>query len=245
MEISKLQILSKNGLAVSPDVNLGIGQKIFFEDPVRLYRGSEIKKNLKIGAYSYLRKTIIASEATVGRYCSIASGGVWGEPNHPLTWLSTSSFQYNDIHFSFGGRLKNYPTIRRNVENDPSGFRGPIRIGNDVWIGGNVTILRGVTIGDGAIVASGAVVTKDVEPFSVVGGVPARNIRYRFTKDIQNELTYIRWWDYDAAALSGAPFDDIVKALKWIKERVGSIAKRPEKFSSVKCFDSNRFDFVE
>ena len=72
----------------------------------------------------------------------------------------------------------------------------PVTIGNDVWIGANVIILSGVSIGDGAIIAAGAVVTKDVEDYSIVGGVPAKLIKYRFSKEQIHRLQKIKWWDW-------------------------------------------------
>ena len=69
-------------------------------------------------------------------------------------------------------------------------------IGNDVWVGMNVIIMRGVTIGDGAVIAAGSVVTADVEPYSIAGGIPAKHIRYRFSKEIIESLLEIRWWDW-------------------------------------------------
>lgn len=74
--------------------------------------------------------------------------------------------------------------------------RGPINIGNDVWIGYGAVILRGVSIGDGAIVGAGAVVTKDVDPYTIVGGVPAKTIRKRFNEKIIRQLLKIKWWDW-------------------------------------------------
>ena len=81
--------------------------------------------------------------------------------------------------------------MNSNIRNNKA-----VNIGNDVWIGANVIILPGVTISDGAIIAAGAVVNKDVKPFEIVGGVPAKTIKYRFDEDIINKLLKIKWWNW-------------------------------------------------
>ncbi|MGH8817844.1 MAG: CatB-related O-acetyltransferase [Achromobacter pestifer] len=101
-------------------------------------------------------------------------------------------------------------------------------IGNDVWIGANVVIRSGVTVGDGAVCAAGAVVTRDVQPYSIVGGVPARPIRKRFDDETVNRLLAMRWWRYDATDLAGLPFHDVHAALDELERRInGGLKPRP------------------
>ena len=83
------------------------------------------------------------------------------------------------------------------MENKPYPKKGDINIGNDVWIGYNATILAGVTIGDGAIIATNSTVIKDVEPYSIVGGNPANEIKKRFSEDTITKLLELKWWDWD------------------------------------------------
>lgn len=92
-----------------------------------------------------------------------------------------------------GGQSPLYPIWKYT---DPIGKK-LVEIGNDVWIGSHVLIMDGVKIGDGAIIAAGAVVTKDVEPYSIVGGVPARHIRYRFSEEQIKKLLQLKWWEKD------------------------------------------------
>lgn len=104
-----------------------------------------------------------------------------------------------------------------------------VKIGNDVWIGGKVIILRDVTIGDGAIIAGGAVVTKDVPPYAIVGGVPARVLRYRHPQHIIDRLLAIKWWDYEPMGLSGLDFADVAACLDGIEERIATKKLQPFK----------------
>jgi chloramphenicol O-acetyltransferase type B len=120
------------------------------------------------------------TEVTVGKYCSIANSAIFdGGIQHNTKWLTTYPL------WKFGG-----PEKREGMS------KGPITVGNDVWIGHEAMIMSGVTIGDGAIIAARAVVTKDVQPYAVVGGVPARFIKWRFHELVINMLQKIRWWDW-------------------------------------------------
>lgn len=144
----------------------------------------------RIGANSYFRSDISVSGCeSIGRCCSIARGVRIGAENHDIDFVSTHPFITDR---SYTG-LDNLPSNK--VENRR------VTIGNDVWIGLNALVLGGVTIGDGAVIAAGAVVTKDVPPYAVVGGVPARVIKYRFSEDVCQALLKSRWWDYDMREL--------------------------------------------
>ena len=123
----------------------------------------------------------------IGKFCSIACGAkfIFNCANHSLKSLSTYTFP---LFFEEWDLPKS--EVVSAWDN-----KGDIVIGNDVWIGYDAVIMAGVTIGDGAIIGTRAVVTKDVEPYSIVGGVPAKEIRKRFTPDIVNELLRLKWWD--------------------------------------------------
>jgi len=161
----------------------------------------------------------------IGRYCSIAENIVVSPPNHPTHFLSTSTAQYQRTQFGFW-MPDDLPLIKKKVlPHRPA----EVHIGNDVWIGRDVTIMRGVTIGDGAIIATGSVITKNVEPYSIVGGLPARVIRKRFDSGIIRRMQEVAWWQYDRNDMRDMPFDDPRAALDEIERRAkaGELKPRP------------------
>lgn len=132
----------------------------------------------------------------IGKFCSIACGAkfLFTSANHALGSLSTYPFP---IFFEEWGL--DAKDIRQAWDK-----RGDIVIGNDVWIGFEAVILSGVTVGDGAIIGTRAVVTKDVPPYTIVGGAPARPIRRRFEDAVIEKLEALRWWDWDEEAIRRA-----------------------------------------
>jgi len=139
-----------------------------------------------IGKYSYTGPNCIIQNTTIGNYCSIANDVMCGLGNHPLDSFSTSPLFY---------RKDNPLKVEITEDKDLSFEYKPITIGNDVWIGAKATILDGVTIDNGAVVAAGAVVSKDVPPYAIVAGVPAKIIRYRFDIEKIEALNASEWWN--------------------------------------------------
>lgn len=207
---------SKSGITVYGSFEASSRGALVCESPVTI-RDVSVGCSVSIGACSYISGPVsLRSVSSIGRFCSLGNSISIGPGNHPVDWLSTSPFQYDGLYLNdrelreFGSTGKRFP--------GPS----PVSIGNDVWIGSNVIILRGVNIGDGAILAAGAVVTKDVPPYAVVGGVPAKILKYRFHESIIDRLLKIQWWDYDLRGMKGVSFDKIEVALDELDGRVAS-----------------------
>lgn len=137
-----------------------------------------------IGRYSYIGKNSSLINAEIGSFCSISSGVCVGMGNHDLKKLSTSPLfteKYNGTGHSWTDQVI-FPFDR-------------VIVGNDVWIGGRAMIIGGKRIGNGAVIGAGAVVTKDVPPYAIVGGVPARIIGYRFSEEVIAQLEQLQWWN--------------------------------------------------
>ena len=160
------------------------------------------------GKYIAIGCFTLVSRADIGNYVTIASRCSIGAFNHPTNWLSVCEFQYRDTSYMFSGETLD----SHNLIDIPSTY-ARTTIGSDVWIGDNAVVIQGVNVGDGAIIGAGSVVTKDVDSFSIVVGNPARHLRYRFTAQIRDELSLLKWWNLDLNKLNGINFADINKAV--------------------------------
>jgi acetyltransferase-like isoleucine patch superfamily enzyme len=147
-----------------------------------------IVNNSEINSYTYLGKNCLVQNTTIGKFCSIANEVLIGLGNHPLDLLSTSPLFY---------RIQNPFQLKLVEENLDVVEYKPIEIGNDVWIGTRSIIMDGVIIGHGAVIAANSVVTKNIPAYAIVGGVPAKVIKNRFTDSKITELLELKWWEWD------------------------------------------------
>lgn len=169
-----------------------------FEGANKLYENVTFSGEMGYGTYIANNCTL---KANIGRFCSIAPNVSYTNSMHPYTYpyVSTSPIFISNLGQNGEVWLSESKFNEfRNVEKDV-----PVVIGNDVWIGQNVFIIGGVTIGDGAVVLAGAVVTKDVPPYAIVGGVPAKVIKYRYSQEDIDFLLATAWWNW--------PIDEIRK----------------------------------
>lgn len=151
-----------------------------------LLPGSKLHK-VKVGKYSRVGFQTKITNATIGNFTAIGAESIIGLGQHPTNFLTSHSIFYKKGNWGWHDDWVKYP----------EGFveSSVITIGNDVWIGRRTMIMDGVSIGDGAIIAGGAVVTKDVPPYAIVGGVPAKVIKYRFSEEMIKRLEEIKWWN--------------------------------------------------
>ena len=173
---------------VVTDPSISVGEYTTYDDFVNDPR--EFQKNNVLYHYPVNHERLV-----IGKFCSIACGArfIMNSANHALGSLSTYVFPIFYEEWDHGMK------VTEAWDN-----RGDIVVGNDVWIGYEAVILSGVTIGDGAIVAARSVVTKDVPPYTIVGGVPAKPIRRRFDQETIDALLELRWWDWPLERLSGS-----------------------------------------
>ncbi len=167
----------------------------------KLGRYTEIQERSRLdevefGDYSYIMQDGSIWCATIGKFVNIAAAVRINATNHP-TWRATLH------HFTYRA-----PMYWDDAEADHDLFawrrQNRVTIGHDVWIGHGATILPGVTVGNGAVIGAGAVVSKDVPPYTIVGGVPAKLIRERFAVEIGEAMDRVAWWDWDHAKLRRA-----------------------------------------
>jgi acetyltransferase-like isoleucine patch superfamily enzyme len=209
-----LELLENKRLFLRPRFDFGnsLGTEVQLLNDVFMEPYSRVSEksltwgeSFEIGAFSYVVPGSFLPNTSVGRFCSIGvNAKVMGE-NHPIHRVTTSTFTYGRpvadfIKRDFGIELSQ----NRKLEK-----AGKTIIGNDVWVGENVTFKRGVTIGDGAIIASNSVITRNVAPYSIVGGNPAKFIKDRFDEETQKFLISSEWWNQSPQCLASLDMTDI------------------------------------
>ena len=167
-----------------------------------------VLNEVDVGDYSYCAGYNQIDYTRIGKFCSIASFVRINPGNHPTyTRIAQHHFTYRSATYGLGSDDPDFFAWRR---------ADPVFIGNDVWIGHNASIMPGVSIGNGAVIGTGAVVTNNVEPYSIVAGVPAKKIKMRFSEEIIEKIERSEWWNWDHETLKARltdfrNFDEFVK----------------------------------
>ena len=237
---------TKDGQCLSINGNVYIGSvygdncKTILESPIEMKNMTRVAAK-RIGGFTYFNgKCNMGCIEEIGRFCSVAENVICGMPEHPTTTISSSpifsTFNKNAFHTGFHDLYEDENWIYHEIQHVKEQFspskRRRIIIGNDVWIGYGVIINRGVTIGDGAVIGAGSVVTKDVPPYTIVAGTPAKIIKMRFDESQIDKLTKLKWWKYGPNILKNLSFVNIDSTIESLEERI-YIEKYPL-FESIK-----------
>lgn len=214
--------IDKNAIA-EPYSTIGDGKRIF-----------------SVGSFSSVMSSF-EQGSRFGRYCSIAKSVTMGGFRHPIDAVSSSNAVFKPSREFMYAYTKD--KARENNGERPFIFKSVpipqkkpgVDVGHDVWIGSGVSINRGIKIGDGAVVAANSVVTKDVAPYSIVGGNPAKHIKFRFEQEICEGLQRIRWWEFELSDLHELPMSDPDKFIEQFEKNKNNI--RPYKPLKSKFWD--------
>lgn len=186
--------LRKRGFKLAADIHtLPSKAVLVMEEGASIGNALTAFEHLHIGTRSYIRSASeLLNVARIGRFCSIGNAVVIGQERagHPVDWVSSHPFQFTGtaLHYSAPGK--------------------PVEIGHDVWVGREAMIMEGVTVATGAVIAARAVVTRDVPPYAVVAGVPARIVRYRHPPQIIAALLASAWWELPVSVLQTLPLNE-------------------------------------
>jgi len=187
---NKRSLLKKQNVNIESNVSIN---RTEFSKYNRICKNSSVNDS-SFGLCSYIGWNCVLNNVEVGSFTSIGpyTEVIYGR--HPVNFISTHPIFYSTrkqcgISFTQKQLFDDFQYVKNTTKS--------VLIGNDVWIGYGVKIVEGVKIGDGSIVLAGAVVTKDVEPYSIVGGIPAKHVKYRFDEDMRNKLINFKWWQKD------------------------------------------------
>lgn len=202
---------------LSENSTIGDNSRVFnssLGDSVHIQREA-LMYSTSVGDYTYTGKNFTSWYAQIGKFCSISWNVSIGGANHDYERVTTHSFLYSNDYDFLDGRT------------GYNRFEEPCVIGNDVWIAANASICRGVTVGTGSVIAAGAVVTKDVEPYTIVAGVPAKPIKKRFSDEVISILLESEWWNLPPQIIkenfelfNSKPDINIAKEILALKENI-------------------------
>lgn len=195
-----------------------------YEAPISL-NGVSVLADVQVGKHTYMNGGMIRQRVNIGRYCSIGRNVLIAAGDHPLDGLTTHPISWQSraapssslppwplTAHPISSRLRTHPGRPSHTQRQPRHPR--TEIGHDVWISDNVVVIAGVHIGTGAVIGANSVVTRDVPPYMIVGGVPARKIRPRFSEDIIAGLLVSEWWTLPSEALKVLDMSDVAACLR-------------------------------
>ncbi len=194
---------------LSYSINSKFGKYNTIQDNITL-------NNVRLGDFTYIGSNTKIQNSNIGKYCSIGPNVKIGLGRHPAsTFVSTHPIFYS----------KNKQSQRIFTDRNYFEEYLPVEIGNDVWIAANAIVLDGIKINDGVIIAAGSVVTKDIPAYAIVGGIPAKIIRYRFDKESINKLLKLKWWNMEIEFLSKNfikfhDIDDLLTNVEFINDKI-------------------------
>lgn len=210
---------SSGWLKIGDYIGIGIGLSV---EPYSGHFSAPYFSSL--GSFSYSKSTFPPG-CVIGRYCAIGQKATVMPVDHPMSRLSTNGFDYASYAIWTKFEEDNGSSIQRSAHTAKSPL--PI-IENDVWIGHDVTIKRGIKIGTGSVIAAKSVVTRDVPPYSIVAGNPARIKRFRFSPEIIHRLLSSNWWEYKYTDFSDIGTVDISRFLDMFEKRKVDLERFPE-----------------
>lgn len=208
LDKEKIDFLNESRIFFSHD---GVRQRLTVGDTLSFLDNAEVEPYVSflagnvitgMGSFSYSWSPLNHG-LRIGRYCSIAGGIKVAAPRHPIERASSSSFTYDARFGMFSSFVSDTGKAYQSLIPNPQ--KPMPTIGDDVWLGFGCSLVPGIHLGTGCVVAADAMVTKDVPPYAVVGGNPARVIKYRFTEDVIALLLKSRWWQYAFTDLDGFP----------------------------------------
>lgn len=238
-----MQISNKDKNIVEVFRNFGVNHNLSAKDIGRLWgeleppiRISETRvfHDFSMGAFSYVSGGFLY-HTHIGRYSSLANQLHIGQGNHPVDWLSTHPFQYQggifDLRDDFEFNAEYTADRLSHVKNAVLERPQPTRIGNDCWIAHGVYIKNGVTIGDGAVIGARSVVTKDIPPYAMAVGSPAKIIKFRFDDLLVERLLRLQWWRFAPWQLRDLDLSHSSRALDGLEEKIdeGLLPYEPKK----------------
>ena len=241
-------------LGPASDTKLGFGRVRvpLVLEPFVEFRGG-IFDIRRVDAFSYLggRGSQYRHVGRIGRFCALGPGLICGSPEHSFNGMTSHSLMYGqwsakwpEIHSEFGIRQEQIAQGKKNLAAATKRKSRRIIIGNDVWIGDGVYLSRGVTVGDGAVIAARSTVVADVPPYAVVGGTPARIIKWRFPREIIDRLLATCWWKYGLSILSGTEWTDPDKCLTEIERRI-EIGIEPYVPVKIRIYPDNSIEYFK